>query len=106
GFVGVKNSAKAEWKHCGSLEAFAYYMSVLQQRRLTEVTDRNVLAYDDRKFSAGIGKGLRVGNAFQIFYWNVATCPETVLKRLLLDYAVRVPCHRVLLLSEKLVGRL
>jgi hypothetical protein len=64
GFIGVKHSTKAKGQHSGTLEAFAYYVGMLEQSFLPEIAGGNVLAYQYGKIPAGIRENLCVCYAF------------------------------------------
>src|SRR5262249_8772642 len=97
---------KAERKDGGTLETLAHHVGMLQQGLLSNFGGRDVFADDDRKLPPGEGSGLRLAYTLAVLYADGTAASNTTLERPLLNDPVRVPCHRMLLLSEKLVGRL
>src|SRR5262249_6711407 len=105
GIVGIEHSAETEGKYGCTLKAFADYVGMLQESRLFQVPCGDVLADDHGELAAGIRKGLRLRNAFQVFYGNRPAGSNAPLKCLLLNNAVRVPCHRCFSCRKNLGGR-
>jgi hypothetical protein len=68
-------------------------VSVLQERFLAQIACGNVFTHHNRELSTGICKSLGVGDAFQAFDGNWAAGANAILKSLLLNDAVCVPCH-------------
>jgi hypothetical protein len=81
-------------------------MRMLEQGFLTEIAGGNVFAYQDGKVAAGVREYLGVCYTFKTFYGNGATSANTTLNSLLLNDAVRVPCHEgASPVGKTLVGR-
>src|SRR6476469_5840493 len=91
--ISIKDRAKAERQYSGALKAFADHMCVLEQGFLTKIAGRNVFTYQDGKIAAGVREYLGVCNTFKTFYGDGTTSANTTLDSLLLNDAVRVPCH-------------
>jgi len=68
-------------------------MRMLKESFLTKIAGGNVLAYQDGKIAAGVREYLGVCYTFETFYGNGTTSANTTLHSLLLNDAVRVPCH-------------
>src|ERR1700739_1441921 len=86
--VGIKDCAKTERQNSCALEALADHMRMLEKGLLAEIAGGNVLAYQDRKVTAGIGEYLGICNTSETFYGNGTTSANTTLHRLLLNDAV------------------
>src|SRR5579871_6310960 len=78
--VSIKNRAETERQNCCALEAFADHMRMLEEGLLA-------------KIAAGVREYLGVCYTFETFYGNGTTSANTTLHSLLLNDAVRVPCH-------------
>jgi hypothetical protein len=66
---------------------------MLKESFLTKIAGGNVFTYQDGKVAAGVREYLGVCYTFETFYGNGTTSANTTLNRLLLNDAVRVPCH-------------
>jgi len=93
GVIRVEHGSKAERKNGGAAEALTHHVCVLQQGSLSEFGGRDVFTHDDRELSARIREGLGIANTFKIFNGDGSTGSNTILEGLLLNDAVRVPCH-------------
>src|SRR6266853_27387 len=91
--VSIKYRAKTERQDGGALEALADHVRVLQQRCLAKIASGDVLTHEHGKITAGIRKNLGVSDAFKTFYGDGTAGANSTLDRLLLNDAVRVPCH-------------